>query len=972
MGDTFRRDYLVRLPLPLAQLYSRAHNAKQARARHDNAFYLCEALIKLAAAPAIVTYLREAGRQGPRVEAVDQQMGHLKLPSLGHWLGLLRETARYFGNRVDAASHPLGHLWQQLSVRRHEWSGALALFRRIKNGPDGQPSNNKSCSALELFDALVQYRNTVFGHGASRVASFYEEEMGPLLLPAVSDLLADGALNVLGPQGSRLLYLAEIRAVGENRMELDLRELVGRESERADPLTLASDDAAGLAPGCVAVQWPGHTLPERLDPLLTFRETDLTEEVLFLNRDRSGRQVEYLSYTTGQTVREKGMVPALQRLLQQVPDLSGNTDRPKPSPADAATEDATDTPPPQPQPASAPSIHDFQILAEIGRGGMGVVYLARQLSLGRLVALKTLSADLLDDEIALARFRREMRALGRCDHPNIVKVYSCGALPDGQLYYAMEFVPGADLDRVWRELAGAPGSSDTAPSSWAAALRSASQKQFQQTRKTVSEGTAIDFSRPMSPAASPAGAPASSGAAVAELPIPALAELPEPPPALDVADSTAFQRRVARLIHDAAAALQSVHDQQIVHRDVKPANLILTADGSRVVLMDFGLAKSQSTALTATRSGGLLGTLRYSAPEQLAAANVAIGPTADVRGLGVTMWELLTRQRLFANAEDERQLATWVLNRDVPLLRSVDHSLDADLEAITAKATERNVETRIQTARELAEYLELYLDGKPVSIGAPKAISKILLRLAIPIVILVALIPNGLAGVFNLLYNRAEIMTHLSAESQGVFWTTQSIINAIAYPLGVFLLGMFAFKAVRPLGRARRDQPTDPDEFRRARRHSLLLGHYASMIGIALWFVAGLAYPFAIHMASGEMPGSAYLHFFGSLALCGLVAAAYPFFLITWFSLGVVYPALSRGNAYVSEDRGLFQRLIRLSWRYLICAAAVPMLAVNILVTINSGSRLALVVFGMGGLLGFVLVVAIFRHLQSTLTSQAT
>jgi len=138
---------------------------------------------------------------------VDRPLAHLTLPSLGHWLALLRESARHFGNRVDAASHPLGHLWEQLSTKRREWDGVLALFRRIKNGPDGQPTNAKSCSALELFDALVQYRNTVFGHGASRVASFYEKEMGSLLLPAVSDLLADGVLDILGPKGSRLVFL---------------------------------------------------------------------------------------------------------------------------------------------------------------------------------------------------------------------------------------------------------------------------------------------------------------------------------------------------------------------------------------------------------------------------------------------------------------------------------------------------------------------------------------------------------------------------------------------------------------------------------------------------------------------------------------------------------------------------------------------------------------------------------------------
>ena len=98
---------------------------------------------------------------------------------------------------------------------------------------------------------------------------------------------------------------------------------------------------------------------------------------------------------------------------------------------------------------------------------MGVVYLARQLSLGRLVALKMLPADLAGDEVALARFRREMRLLARCDHPNIVKVLASGTLPDGQLYYAMEYVPGCDLEQVWRELSGEPARAT--PRAWAAA-----------------------------------------------------------------------------------------------------------------------------------------------------------------------------------------------------------------------------------------------------------------------------------------------------------------------------------------------------------------------------------------------------------------------------------------------------------------------------------------------------------------------
>src|SRR5207244_6968708 len=135
-------------------------------------------------------------------------------------------------------------------------------------------------------------------------------------------------------------------------------------------------------------------------------------------------------------------------------------------------------------PSNGQRLGDFEVLGEIGRGGMGVVYLARQLSLGRLVALKMLPADLAGDEAALARFRREVRALARCDHPHIVKVLASGTLPDGRLYYAMEYVPGCDLEKVWQEVSGSKQPGDTSSlssSTWARAVLSASRKQRSQT-----------------------------------------------------------------------------------------------------------------------------------------------------------------------------------------------------------------------------------------------------------------------------------------------------------------------------------------------------------------------------------------------------------------------------------------------------------------------------------------------------------
>jgi WD40 repeat protein/serine/threonine protein kinase len=357
-------------------------------------------------------------------------------------------------------------------------------------------------------------------------------------------------------------------------------------------------------------------------------------------------------------------------------------------------------------------VGDYEILAEIGRGGMGVVYLARQQSLGRLVALKMLPADLAGDEVALARFQREVRALARCDHPHIVKILASGTLPDGQLYYTMEYVPGCDLEMVWRELSVSEMKEDISRlggSTWARAVLSASQKKRSEAIKRTGAGKAAE------PASSSSAGPPS-----AALPLPPLPELPPVPD-----EPGGYMRRVVRLVRDAALALQAVHDQNLVHRDVKPANLMLTADGQRIVLMDFGLAKGQSLTLSASQQGGLLGTLRYAAPEQLAARSLKVGPQADVRGLGITLWELLTRRRLFADAEDEKQLAQLVHEEDVPRLRSIDPSLDADLEAIVARGTERRVADRIQSAGQMAEYLQLFLDGRPLPIRPPSTVEMV-------------------------------------------------------------------------------------------------------------------------------------------------------------------------------------------------------------------------------------------------------
>jgi WD40 repeat protein/serine/threonine protein kinase len=715
---TFQREYLLRLPLPLAQLYRRAHNAKDPRSRHDNVYYLFEALIKLAAIPAIAAYLSELKHGAKRVPKLDRLLAQLALPSLGQWLSILRELAKFFGERPDSPSLPLGKLWRQLNQQRslQEAPGMVALYRRIKNGADGQPAGDESCSLLQLFESQVQYRNSVFGHGGPRFADFFEREMGPLLAPAMGEVLADGTLDVLGPRGSRLVFLSEIRIIGPDAVEVGLRELVGTESERVAPLLLTAAEAADLVPNVPAIIWPGRPTPLRLDPLLRYRENEAGDEVLFLNRDRNGKQVEYLSYVNGATQRDPAMAAELAKLLSQVTGHEITTDQLQALGELSLSETpsvesllATDTE------GSATRMGDYDILAEVGRGGMGVVYLARQLSLGRLVALKMLPADLAADEVSLARFQREIRALARCDHPNIVKVLAAGRMPDGQLYYAMEYVPGCDLEQVWRELSVRPqGAGDTGVhtsntsalgnTTFAKAVLSASSKSRKEAEARY-QRQSIQAHGGKEPAVS-----------IAQLPLPPLPPLPS---ASD--DPGGYVRAVVKIIRDAALGLQAVHEQHVIHRDIKPGNLMLSADGSRIVLMDFGLAKGQDASLTASRQGGLLGTMRYAAPEQLAATSLKVGPPADIRGLGVTLWEMLTRRRLFSEAGDERQLATMVHEVDVPRIREIDPGFDRDLEAIVARATERRAADRIQTAAALAEYLQLYLNGKPLPIRPPSS-----------------------------------------------------------------------------------------------------------------------------------------------------------------------------------------------------------------------------------------------------------
>ncbi len=373
-------------------------------------------------------------------------------------------------------------------------------------------------------------------------------------------------------------------------------------------------------------------------------------------------------------------------------------------------------------------VGDYRIVREIGHGGMGVVYEAEQLSLGRRVALKVLPWQVAKDRNALERFRREARASARLHHTNIVPVFEVGQ--EGEVrYYAMQFIQGQSLDAVIDELrrlrsrslrergrrpsavgdedAGSDRSGTRGYAEDLGVARSLLTGRFQQVPTVV-------------PAA---GEPPDSAVGSVESG-PVLKAVPDTSAVmpggaqLSTVESRhrAYHRGVAQIGRQAASALAHAHARGILHRDIKPSNLLLDTDGV-VWVSDFGLAKVDDDELT--RTGDILGTLRYMAPERFRGQ----GDTrADLYSLGLTLYELLALRPAF-DSHDRVALSEQIKSVEPPRPRSIDPRIPRDLETIVLKAIEKEPGDRYASAEAMAEDLRRFLDDEPIlarRVGAPE------------------------------------------------------------------------------------------------------------------------------------------------------------------------------------------------------------------------------------------------------------
>jgi WD40 repeat protein/serine/threonine protein kinase len=440
----------------------------------------------------------------------------------------------------------------------------------------------------------------------------------------------------------------------------------------------------------------------------------------------------------------RGERPSLQEYIDRCPDLADEIR--ELFPALVEVERVKENQPARPgaaEPAAAlpplGQVGDYRVLREVGRGGMGVVYEAEQVSLGRRVALKVLPRQVAQDLKTLARFRREARSAAQLHHTNIVPVFEVGK--DGEVsYYAMQFIQGQGLDTVIDELrrlkdraqpsglAQEPQRPDPVIPSGPTAAGPARSRPVSQMAHSLltgqfvpvtpdgpgeaeAAGTNQDATAPLSHLRdhNETAAPAASDAAPVAVSSPPSSVVLPGGSQLSAVESRrrSFYRSAAHIGRQVAAGLAYAHARGIVHRDIKPSNLLLDTEGV-VWITDFGLAKASDDRLTQT--GDILGTIRYMAPERFRGEGDG---RADVYALGLTLYELVTLCPAF-DSSDRLKLIEQIKAEDPPRPRALDTRIPRDLETIVQKAIAKDPKDRYPSADALGEDLRRFLADEPI------------------------------------------------------------------------------------------------------------------------------------------------------------------------------------------------------------------------------------------------------------------
>lgn len=576
-------------------------------------------------------------------------------------------------------------------------------------------------------------------------------------------------------------------------------------------------------------------------------------------------------------------------------------------------------------------LDDFDLLTVLGSGAFARVFLARQRSMQRLVAVK-ISAD----------HGTEPQTLAQLDHDYIVRVFDQRVLPHRRLKLLyMQFLPGGTLLSVLKWVRATPPA--------------------ERTGELLLD--AIDAAMEEKGEIRP-----SDSSVRAEI------------------ASLSWPETVAWLGRRLAEALDYAGAHGVLHRDVKPANVLLTSEGVPK-LADFNISFSRNVAGDSPIAY-FGGSLSYMSPEQLEACHPGRSTSAgdldtrsDIFSLGVVLWELLTGRKPFgdegATGGDATTLDAMLNRRRDGIAPEAYADLPPDcpaaLRRVLTECLAPDKAQRWSTGTALAQQFDLCLDARARDLVDPPPGSwrLRLRRWTVPLIVLAIAIPNGLASIYNIHHNKTLIIDRLNPEVQQRFELIVTIVNVIFFPLAAFLMiYMCRYVITVPRG-LRRGKVFDSETLARARSDALLMGDRVVYIAFGLWMAAGVAFPLTLQIVTGDIPTEAFVHFIASLAVCGAIAVAYPFFLVNFFIVRSTYPTFMPHGQTNEEDARQLHSLDRRSNLYLAVAASIPLLGVAG-VTFLQPSDIPLVIVAVrvlcvGGILAFVLAYWLFRLLEDDL-----
>ncbi|MFI9503936.1 serine/threonine-protein kinase [Nocardia sp. NPDC052566] len=578
-------------------------------------------------------------------------------------------------------------------------------------------------------------------------------------------------------------------------------------------------------------------------------------------------------------------------------------------------------------------IDDFDLMTGLGRGAFARVFLARQRSMQRLVAVK-----ISQDRGA------EPQTLAQLDHDYIVRVFDQRVLADRRLRLLyMQYVPGGTLFTVLEKVRVTP----------------AHERDGALLLAVIDEVLADKGEiRP------------SESATRAEL------------------AALSWPETIAWLGRRVAEALDYAGRCGVLHRDVKPANVLLTADGIPK-LADFNISFSGNVSGDSPVAY-FGGSLAYMSPEQLAAVHPDRETTAadlDVRSdlfaLAVVLWELLTGRKPFGEETviggDRTALDGMLDRRDASPESLPYQDLPPDCPAALRRALVRALDPapdrRWACGAEMAQQLEVCLDARARDLVDPAPRSgRLRARMLMhPIMALAIAIPNALAILYSYNHNRTLIIAKLDAHAQHRFDQIAITTYGACFFLGFVVTNVLLAHLWSIARGLRRGASYDAAALARARADTLRLGRRNVLTCFALWVLAGVVVPVSVQASGSHITAESYVHFFLTQIVCGAIAMAYPYFLVSFYAVRSLYPMFLPHGGSVAGDARQLRALDRASTYFLVVAAAVPLLGVAGATFIPPEDIPAVIVplrvLCVGSAVAFIGVYWLFRMLEQDLAA---